>query len=309
MRLKARQTCVLGRFSHRWPQKARFESWDVFRFNRLENTRIRPASNHYSGVRTPKGNIMNPFEKRCVRGLVIVLALAMLIGGSVQASTIVSPQCSPNELTYDSQISATDLINLGQPSYISMNATVPPVNAGTGLAFGNNGTHDGAAASYATDPVGAVAKDTWYLWTDPSTTLTYTLNTNPLTGGSAAGYDITAVKAFAGWQDADLFQSHLWTLRVATLTNPIFTDVQSVNYIPNSGSKSSMVSITDSTGKIASGVTAVQFYVQQPGGLGIVFREIDVLGTASVPEPGTLGLLAVAAMSIVGYVTMRRRHV
>jgi hypothetical protein len=251
----------------------------------------------------------NMFQKKHLGGLVALLSLAILACGTVQASVIVSQNSSNVETTFDSQISATDLINIGQASFVSSANTVAAVNM-PGLEFGINGTNDGATASYATDQAGAVAKNSWYLYADPSTTLTYTLNTDSLTGGSATGYDITGVNVFAGWRDADLFESQKWTLRVATLANPTFADIQSVDYSAPGGSLSSKVSLTDSTGTIASGVTAIQLYVQVPskiGNFGIVFREIDVVGTASVPEPSTLGLLA-AAMGIGGFAVARRRR-
>jgi hypothetical protein len=251
---------------------------------------------------------MNSFNKMHVCGLVIVLSLAMLACGTVQAGVVsVTPASSTNEMEFDSQISATDLINLGQPSFLSSDNTVAPVSV---FPFTIAGTNDGTAASYTVSPDESFAHNTWYLWSDASTTLTYTLNTNPLTGGSAKGYDINNVKVFTGWQDAYLFTNQIWTMRVSTLTNPAFTDVQSVDFTSPATAKASMISLTDSTGTIASGVTSVQFYVQKKvtvpddGNLGIVLREIDVVGTATVPEPSTIALLGIAALA--GLVAVRR---
>lgn len=208
---------------------------------------------------------------------IAVMAIATLVG-TAHASVNVAQQAGTVETTFDSQISATDLINIGQPSFFSAtNSVVPAV----GLPFSINGTHDGATACYGDDPVGGAAKNTWY---DNPTVLTFTLNTDVGTGGSATGYDINGVNVFTGWDYADAFQSQQWTFRVATVANPTFTDVHAVKYQAPDGSKSSLVSLTDSDGVIVSGVTAVQFDVQKLASLGIVFREIDVIGAPSAPD-------------------------
>ena len=80
--------------------------------------------------RNTKGTMMNSFNKMHVCGLVIVLSLAMLACGTVQAGVVnVATYSSANELAFDSQISATDLINIGQPSFVSSANTVAPGNS------------------------------------------------------------------------------------------------------------------------------------------------------------------------------------
>jgi hypothetical protein len=93
-------------------------------------------------------------------------------------------------------------------------------------------------------------------------------------------------------------------MRVATVANPVFADVALVDYAP-SGAASSMVSVTDSTGTIASGVTAVQFTFQPVLVNDILLGEIDVTGVATVPEPSTIALLAFACLA--GLIAIRRR--
>jgi hypothetical protein len=280
-------------------------------FSLPEDARFPQGRSSTRAIILQKEKEMSSFSQARI-GLAIFLALTVLACCSpVHAVVIYTPGSSSDELAFDSQISATDLINLGQPSFVSSANTVPPVNMPT-LEFAIAGTNDGLTASYVTDSAGAVAHNTWYLYEDPATTLTYTLNTDPGTGGSATGYDITGVNVFAGWQNALLFTHQVWTMRVATLENPTFTDVQPVDFTSPSDAKASMISLTDSTGTIASGVTAVQFYVQKKvtdpndGNLGIVFREIDVLGAATVPEPGTIAMLGIAAL--LGLAAIRRRR-
>jgi hypothetical protein len=50
----------------------------------------------------------------------------------------------------------------------------------------------------------------------------------------------------------------------------------------------------------------VQFAVVKSDVYGIVFRDIDVLGAATVPEPSTIALLGIAALA--GLVAVRRRR-
>ena len=222
---------------------------------------------------------MKSFNKVCTLAFVALFALSILACGTVQATMIVSQTSNTVETAFDSRIGTTDLINSGQTSFASAANTVAPVNM-PGLAFTIAGTNDGATASYVTDQAGTVAKNTWYLYEDNNTTLTYSLNTNPATGGKRRPVmTLRGINVFTGWQDADLFQSQKWTFRVATLANPTFTDVQAVDYLAPGGSKSSMISLADSTGVIGAGVTAVQFFVEKSssaGNFGIVFREIDI---------------------------------
>lgn len=215
-------------------------------------------------------------SKTAIHLLILTCGLA---GGLATASVSVEKSGNANETHFDSQISASDLINNGQPSFGSAANTAAPA---TSPPFTIHGMNDGATASYVNDEPGAVAKNTWY---DQPTTLTFTLNVNAATGGSATGYTLSRVNVLAGWRDADIFQGQKWTFRVATVANPtIFTDVKAVNYTPASGSRSSFVSLTDTTGSIASDIAAVQFDVQKISSLGIVFREIDIMGAPSGPD-------------------------
>lgn len=212
--------------------------------------------------------------------------LLWLLAGVARGEVLVSTESSTVETNYDRRVSATDLINTGQPSYVSMSNTVGPESP-----FGMAGTHDGLAYSYypanGGTPALSQAHDAWYLNSAAQTTLTYVLNTNAATGGSAAGYNITNVTVYAGWATpAACFAGQKWTLRVATVGNSVFQDVRSIHYAPfasASGDGSTKVTVSDAAGPLASGVRAVQFFVERPGGIynGTVYREIDVMGTPS----------------------------
>jgi hypothetical protein len=236
------------------------------------------------------------FSKHRIGLFLAILAVSIFACVSVQASVIVTPASSPNEADFDSLVSATDLINSGQPSFVSASEDIAP-RAGSITA-----TNDGVSTP------ASLATKAWYDMgftpDTPTRTLTYMLNTNPSTGGSELGYDITGVNVFESWANLDMFCGQKWTMRVATVANPVFADVALVDYAP-SGAASSMVSVTDSTGTIASGVTAVQFTFQPVLVNDILLGEIDVTGVATVPEPSTIALLAFACLA--GLIAIRRR--
>lgn len=233
-----------------------------------------------------------------VRSSLIIVSLALLASSAAQAAIIVTSASSAAEATYDSLVSATDLINAGQPSFVSASNDAAPT-AGPAAATNDGSSTAGSLGDKVWWRLGNVAPDV------PTVTLTYSLNTNPLTGGSALGYDITGATVFQSWANADMFCGQNWTMRVTTVANPVFTDAASVYYDPPDTDMSSMVSVADSTGKIASGVTGVQFYFQRIIVNDVLIGEIDVAGTPTVPEPSTIALLGIAALG--GLVATRRR--
>lgn len=211
---------------------------------------------------------------------------------------------SGTETNFDSGIVATDLINAGRPSFTSVAATGSPQFAVTGSNDATT-THNTGLTFWS--GVHAAGED-----------VTYTLNTNPGTGGSATGYDITQVNSFYGWQDSRYrHAAQQWVMSVQTSTPGTFTPVATVVYAPfaanDNAAGSTRVTLTDSTGVLASGVTAIRFHVNTysstgntgyTGELGVI-REYDVLGAATVPEPAA-GLVAAAAAG--GLLGRRRRQ-
>jgi hypothetical protein len=199
---------------------------------------------------------------------------------------------------YDNLIVNSDLINAGRPTLASVVTTATPSFALAGLndgvaTVGNNNT----LTYWSAPPAGGVD-------------VTFTLNTSTNT----AGYDITKIAKFNGWGDStSRYGNQVFSVSYSKVATPAtFVLIKDVSYTPyatnNAASGSSVVTLTDDTGTIASGVAALRFhFVPVPGTTAEigVFREIDVTGTpTAVPEPTTLaaaGLLAAAAL------TRRRR--
>lgn len=170
----------------------------------------------------------------------------------------------------------------------------------TGEGPGNvrNGTTGTAAENNATNPAS--------VW--GQTTTTYTLNTVT----SALGYDITAINVFSGWQDDRANQSYRLFYSLVGSAAFIQLGGDIVAGPAGNAQGSTLTQTFDTTGAaILTGVDAIQF-VQFNGpaandGTGTVYREFDVIGTATsaaIPEPATASL---ALMAMGGLMLRRRR--
>lgn len=192
---------------------------------------------------------------------------------------------------YDANARNDDLINEGASSLASFTASDP----GTWPA---SGTNDGSASA------GEVTGDYAYWDIPASVTLTYELT------GSATGYDITSLNTIYGWAEGRRHAAQNYSVYVATLANPNYELLHTVDYDPSDTAQievSSQVTLTDTTGTLATGVTGIRFIaIDDADGLYTevgVIHEIDVFGTPTVPEPTSMALLATGGLLI-----LRRRR-
>ena len=192
-----------------------------------------------------------------------------------------------NHAAFDSNASGTDLVNTGQATLSS--AVI------SSTWFGAGGHNDGSSANNTTN---STFIDNGRL---PGT-ITYTLNTSVNT----LGYDITEIRSITGWSENSTTHANQdFDVEVSLVGSGSFANIQTVTFLPFNGTpananKSSMVTVTDSTGVIASGVDQLRFTYRQTGGwggaAGLVIRELDVEGAATAgsgpPPPASAPISA-----------------
>ena len=237
--------------------------------------------------------------------LFVVVVVGMLPVAS-QATVIPTYQTGGPQSFFDGFISSTDLIQAGSATLSGSVVASAPGSFPAGGANNGNAVQT-SGLSYWGGNLGSVD-------------LTYNLT------GSATGFDITSVNSIYGWQDVRYrHAAQEWQLFVSTVAVPTFTSIYSVVYAPwaaNDGAQgSTMVTLADSTGVLATGVTALRFHLtpySSPGMPGYtgeigVVREFDVFGTVSGPSAvpdsatSTVGLLGMAGLLGVFFRRMNRR--
>lgn len=202
-----------------------------------------------------------------------------------------SAQYGTSSSAFDSSITP-NLIRAGQPSLGSVTVSHGPSIPG---AFTTAGLNDGSAA--------ANANYTYYGVSDPSggnlpTTVTFNLNTNAGTGGSAIGYNIKGIQTITGWSDSNLANEQFQLL--FSIGGGPYQDFGAFNVTTNTtglnnGNNAILLTLTNTyIGSIASRVTAIRFIFSNPGGTqggsgGTLIRELQVFGNATV---ASLSLLA-----------------
>lgn len=232
----------------------------------------------------------------------LALALGMSLAGPASAVLMQSQSSSNFQTGFDAFVSTGDLIQSSAPTLGSVVASLPGDFSYTGANNGN-AAHTSGLSYWGANP-GTV-------------TLTYTL------AGSVTGYDISSVNSIYGWQDVRYrHAAQRYEVWVQTVLNPVFTQIAAVDYHPwaanDPAQGATQVTLTDTTGYLATGVTAIRFQLHPymtlgasgyTGEIGVV-RELDVFGTASsaasatVPEPGTLALFGLA---FAGLLLSRRK--
>lgn len=232
----------------------------------------------------------------------LVITAGLSMAGTAHALLIQTQLNSNAQTGFDGNISTSDLIQNGASSLGSVVASLPGDFSYLGANNGN-AAHTSGLSYWAGNP--------------GSVSLTYNLT------GSGTGYDISSVNSIYGWQDVRYrHAAQRYEVLVQTLLNPVFTQIAAVDYHPwgayDPAPGSTQVTLTDTTGLLATGVTAIQFvlhpYMYQgatgyTGEIGVV-REFDVFGSASsapvaaVPEPSMLALFGLA---FVGMQLSRRK--
>jgi hypothetical protein len=130
------------------------------------------------------------------------------------------------------------------------------------------------------------------------TSVTYALDTaaHPL------GYDLSSIVVYGGWNDSGRDQQ-LYQVLYSTTANPTnFVNLASADFNPNvpaDTQSATRSTITDTTGRLATGVAALRFNFLSPENGYTGYAEIDVLGSATVPEPAGCALLCIGAAALM----------
>jgi hypothetical protein len=244
------------------------------------------------------------------RSLCAVAVLSFALAPQAMAAVIVTnnaeaaPAPGGASFTPSYVVSETDLINGLLPTDSAGDFTVE-------IAGGLPVLTDGAYGTI-TQPGGAPDRTHGAFATvggggGTGTFVTYTLDTatNPL------GFDITRIDTYSGWNDSGRDQQ-LFAVSYSTVDDPgTFIDLAQGNFnptVPANTQSATLVTVTDDAlAALASGVGMVRFDFTGPpapenGYVG--YAELDVIGSPTVPEPATAGLLCVGAL---GLLARRRR--
>jgi len=138
------------------------------------------------------------------------------------------------------------------------------------------------------------------LWSDEGAFVEYNL------GANALGYDITSIQSIASWKDSG-FGNQVWTVEVKVVGGVDYDLLATIDYTPIANSVGATK--VNLTGLDATGIEFIKFTAGSTGGKSVgddfVWREMDVFGSATVPEPSTSALLG--GLLALGAVMTRRR--
>jgi hypothetical protein len=239
--------------------------------------------------------------KKNLNSLMKIALIAAMLGSVSQVKAAVVLTSSWNNTTqtaFTGNVSSSDLVNNGSSSLsgVTINQTINnPANV-------NNGS-DAGIFYYDGNPL---------VLTQESYTVVFDLDVSVNT----FGYNISSINTFSGWQDGRVFQDFM--VEFSVVGSSLYSSLGSFSYLasdvpgafPLSANNSLWLNIVDNSGNIATGVDSIRFTLNEvnvPGFslLGSAYREIDVLGAATVvPEPSVMSLFIGA---VILFMALRRR--
>jgi len=210
-----------------------------------------------------------------------LLAAVVVCAPLVSQGAIVVTQQTTSGNTFPTTPSvATDLLQTDL-------ASVNPVG-GDNLLTGPakyNGTTGSAAENSGTNPATVNAAGTYDFFLDTTT--------------NTLGYDVTSIVTYTGWGDFRAGQDQ--RVSYSLVGDSTFVQVADIAIAHSNGTLRTEIS-EDTLPEIASGVDAIRYIVDQST---FVYREVDVHGVPTIPEPSTLAL---AALGLLGLLGCRRRR-
>ncbi len=163
-------------------------------------------------------------------------------------------------------------------------------NAGENTAAGGNDftvLANGAFGDISTD-----GRFESYVIQDGVVTYELDVSTNTL------GYDISSIITYAGWADNNR-GTQAYTVSYSVVGDSGFTDITTVNNTPDLFTQERTTITENSTGILATGVDAVRFTFGTQQFSGVGYKELDVVGSATVPEPSSSALIGLGSLALL----------
>lgn len=231
--------------------------------------------------------------------LVLFVLVVAVFTSKTQGGLIASFETSSASQTAF-PVSSSDLINIGAPSLLGYSATnynpypnnVDQYGPITSLIDGSSGGYTGFNTYGGMGGVMDI-DGYWEFQVDLNTTL------------SPNGYDISEINTFTGHEDNR--KSQAYKLFFSTVGDSFFSELGEFRFnydTPNPGA--TKLSITSSDGFVAKNVDSIRWEVLLPSSSGAasVYREFDVFGVASVPEPSCVAIFGLGTF-IIGSMRFR----
>ncbi|MEM6507015.1 MAG: PEP-CTERM sorting domain-containing protein, partial [Planctomycetota bacterium] len=137
-------------------------------------------------------------------------------------------------------------------------------------------------------------------WTTVLASAEYDLGT----GNAGHGFDLTAIVSIADWNSAG-FGNQGWTIEVKGVGETAYELLAVVDHQPLNAldAGTTKVTLTDESGVLASGVQFVRITANHvnggANGGAFIWRELDVFGVSTVPEPGMALLLGFGGLFVL----------
>lgn len=239
-------------------------------------------------------------KKKFNKHFTVIAGLALTAASANAAAVFTEVTSGPNnpstttdELAYAGDVSSTDLL------HGITGTTLGAFNDGAAnLNNGVHGTNDADVGAFSN----ALGESAWTA--DSGTSREFVLGD----GANAKGYDISEIQSIAAWNGAG-FMNQKYEIYLRSLGGSYAlyatVDYQPANDTDEGGA--TKVNVTDDIGLLGSGIDAIRFdfldTVSNNVG-GAAYRELDVFGIATVPEPSSTALLGLGGLALIG----RRRR-
>ena len=249
-------------------------------------------------------NMYNGFANQMANCSVSAMWNAVIARTATATASQVSAGNNPAHMTP----SSTDLANRDQPAFASISSSAPSKLGGNVDALNDGAMNDsGGDVSSAANGYAPAEGD--------QVTIRFNTSLNK------HGYDISKIIVYSAFSadrvcqnyDIDVLKAGASSWTAVFSGYDLGRDVQPAFDSDGLG-REIKVLVQDGTGALlAAGIEAIRFTFHDTNGFGsgggaeTVYREVDVNGTAAVPEPCTSALLAAGLAGLPGSVWKRRR--